>query len=542
MRGSFQGRSSAEKGLAVSEGRLCAVLILSSCLVVRIFLIPSAVGASQQRTDLAALISQAQQLLAQGRITDAEQLVQKVTAEDPHLSMGFELLGRVYEAQQRYPEAQEAYRRAIELEPKRASLHNSLGVDLLKQGHREGAVREFKVALEIDSANQTATANLAAISLQQKNYTQAIKYYELARSLQPDDPETLLGLTTAYFSAGDSPKALATAESLSGSSAAAAPIHFSLGLLLAENHAYRQAAVEFENAAKEGPPVPELWLNLGQARSHLGEFGEAKANYFKAIELNPKDAAPYLRIGADYLAQNQSPHAIVWLMRAARMDPERPETLYLLGTALVNEQYYQTAQVYLGKYTALRAEDAKGWLLLGDAYLKDEQLEKALGSYQEALALVPGLASAHYLVGYTYYGLKDLASAKKYLLETLRLDPAYFEAHLRLAEISYRENQDGEAINHLQFILARRPQFAEANYDLAKVYIRQRRFDDAGRILMQIVQQFPHDPRYHYLLAQLYRETGKAEQAEGELKTYKVMDEMQSVQHRYIRHSFIYVE
>jgi tetratricopeptide (TPR) repeat protein len=528
--------------LAVRGGRIHAEPIVSSCLIVATVLMPSAVVASQQEPDLAALISQAQQMLAQGRVTDAEQVVQKVTAEDPHLSMGFELLGRVYEAQHRYTEAQEAYRKAIELEPRRASLHNSLGVDLLNQGHVEGAVREFKAALEVDPSNQAATANLATISLQQKNYSQAIKYYELARSLRPDDPETLLGLTAAYFSAGDSPKALATAEGLSGLSAAVAPIHFSLGLLLAENHAYRQAVGEFERAAKEGPPAPELLLNLGQARSHLGEFGEAKANYFKAIELNPEDATPYVRIGADYLVQNQGPHAIAWLMRAARMDPQRPETPYLLGTALVNEQYYETAQVYLGKYTVLRAEDAKGWLLLGDAYLKDEQLEKALDSYQKALALVPGLASAHYLVGYTYYGLKDLASAKKYLLETLRLDPVYFEAHLRLAEINYRENQDGEAINHLQFILASRPQSAEANYDLAKVYIRQRRYDDAGRILTQLVQQFPQEPRYHYLLAQLYRETSKTEQAEGELKAYKVTDEMQSVQHRYIRHSFIYVE
>jgi tetratricopeptide (TPR) repeat protein len=516
--------------------------MVRSCLVVGIFLVPSSVVATQPTTDLAKLVSQAQQMLAQGRVTDAEQLAQKVTAEDPHSSIGFELLGRAYEAQHRYAEAQDAYRRAIELEPKRASLHNSLGVDLLKQGHREGAVREFRIALEVDPANQTAAANVATISLQQKNYAQAIKYYELARSLRPDDPETLLGLTAAYFSAGDSSRALVTAKSLSGSSAAVAPIHFSLGLLLAENHAYREAVAEFEKAAKDGPPAPELWLNLGQARSHLGKFGEARASYFKAIELNPEDAAPYVWIGADYLAQNQGPHAIVWLMRAAQMDAKRPETLYLLGTALVNEHYYETAQVYLGKYTALRAQDAKGWLLLGDSYLRDEQLEKALGSYQKALALVPGLASAHYLVGYTYYGLKDLASAKKYLLETLRLDPAYLEAHLRLAEINYRENQDNEAIKHLQFILASRPQFAEANYDLAKVYIRQHRFDEAGTILTQIVQQFSQEPRYHYLLAQLCRETGKSEQAEGELKAYKVMDEMQSVQHRYIRHSFIYVE
>src|SRR5215472_1687931 len=310
-----------------------AVLMVISGLVVGIFLAPSSGVATQRASDLPGVIFQPQQLLAQGRATDAEQLALKVTAKDPHLSIGFELLGRAYEAQHRYAEAEDAYRRAIELEPQKASLHNSLGVDLLKQGHRERAVREFKVALEVDPVNQTAAANLATISLQQKDYSQAIKYYELARSLRPDDPETLLGLTAAYFSAGDSSKALVTAKSLSGSSAAVAPIHFSLGLLLAENHAYREAVAEFEKAAKEGPPAPEFWLNLGQARSHLGEFGEAKGSYFKAIELNPEDAAPYVWIGADYLAQNQGPHAIAWLMRAAQMDAERPETLYLLGTA-----------------------------------------------------------------------------------------------------------------------------------------------------------------------------------------------------------------
>ena len=503
-----------------------------------------ALGAAQTlpTPDLVSQINQANKLLAQGRAADAESLAQKLLARNNRSGELFDLLGRINDAEKRYEEAERAFRRSIELEPGVAGHHAGLGVSLLQSGHRNEAAAEFKAALKIDPRNIVAAANLGEIALEEKDFQQAIKYYEGARSIRPDEPQILLGLATAYFSAGDPTKALATAAILSALPSASLPVHFSLGLLLAENKAYSQAVTEFEKDVNGGIQSPEIFLNLGQAYSHLGQYEKAKESYFQAIEMNPDDASPYLRVGADYLARGKGPHATVWLMRALKLSPGQPQVLYLLGTALVNEKYYDTAHHYLDEYVKAAPQDPKGWALLGDAYMQDMQFEKALASYQETSKLLPNLASAQYLVGYSYFLLKKLQEAKEHLSKALEIDPSYIEPRLRLGEIAYMEDQDEEATKELGPILSMHPQNTEARFILAKIYTRQKRYDEAASLLLDIVQRQPDDPRFHYQLAELYRKTGKTKEAEEELNIYNRTQQEQEFRHKFIRHSYIYVE
>lgn len=51
---------------------------------------------------------------------------------------------------ERFAEAEKHCRKAIEMAPGNAALHNNLGVMLFEQGSREEAVAEFRKALAID--------------------------------------------------------------------------------------------------------------------------------------------------------------------------------------------------------------------------------------------------------------------------------------------------------------------------------------------------------------------------------------------------------
>ncbi len=292
----------------------------------------------------------------------------------------------------------------------------------------------------------------------------------------------------------------------------------------------------------QNPQQSTAYILLGRVYDAEQEFDKAKESYFQSIQLNSDNAAPYVRVGADYLAQNIPPQALAWLTRAVVIDPKDQEGLFLLATALVNGKYYETAQTYLEKYVALRPDDAKGWLLLGDAYMNDEQPENGLKNYKSALALLPQLASAHYLVGYAYYQLNDLPNAEKYLRESLQIDPTLMEAHLWLADIAYRQNQTEDALKELQVIMSARPPSADTSHLLAKIYIRAKRYDEAKKILLDALEKYPDDQRFHYLLATLYRNTGNTAGAEHELNIYEVAEKMRELRHKYVRHSFVYVQ
>ena len=60
--------------------------------------------------------------------------------------------------------------------------------------------------------------------------------------------------------------------------------------------------------------------------------------------------------------------------------------------------------------------------------------------------------------------------------------------------------------------------------------------------LLDALEKYPDDQRFHYLLATLYRNTGNTAGAEHELNIYEVAEKMRELRHKYVRHSFVYVQ
>jgi tetratricopeptide (TPR) repeat protein len=479
-------------------------------------------------------------LMDSGDWKRADELATAVVSQHGTSYEAYEALGRVKDAERRYDDAEAAYRRAAQLAPNAASPHVSLGVSLVQRGQTALALTEFQEALAKDPRNLAALSNSGSLELAANHFAEAEKHYQRAQQIAPDDPVIVLGLTTAAFGAGDRELAQKTASLLARADSPS--IHFSLGLLLAKNGLYAEATEQFEIVAQRGASSPELFLNLGLAYSEQQKYDAAKANYFRAINLNPANPLPYTRVGSDYLAQKKGGLALVWLFRAAKLGQGQPDTLYLLGRALLDEEYFQTAHTYLARYVRLRSNDPKGWLLLGDAFLNDEQPENALESYQKALKLVPQLASAHYLVGNAEYLAKRIPEAKQELLSALRIDPSHAEAQLRLGEIAYRENDADAAASRFRAVLSAHPEDAEARYDLAKVCVRQEQYGEARDLLERVVAQHPDDIRFHYLLSQVYKRLNENDKSEREWTLYRTIKSEQDFQHRFIRHSHLYVE
>ena len=54
----------------------------------------------------------------------------------------------------------------------------------------------------------------------------------------------------------------------------------------------------------QNPQLSTAYILLGRVYDAEQEFDKAKESYFQSIQLNSDDATPYVRVGADYLAQN----------------------------------------------------------------------------------------------------------------------------------------------------------------------------------------------------------------------------------------------
>jgi tetratricopeptide (TPR) repeat protein len=519
-------------------GVLQAYTLLIVIAIVAALELPRAL-ASDVPLDPRAL-AEIQRLLNAGDTQRAEEIATALVAANTSSYEAYETLGRVMDAEGQYQKADTAYQEALKLAPSAASPHISLGVSLVRRGLTTEAAKQFQAALASDPQNLTALLNAGNLELTANHFVEAEGYYRRAVGTEPHRVVALIGLTTALFGTGHKEQALETAKVLQTMNSPS--VHVSLGLIFAKNSLYAEAARELEEASRNGAESVELFISLGQVYSKQKNYEKAKAGYFRAIDLNPQNALPYVQIGSDYLTQGKSALALAWLFRADQLAPERSETLFLLGEALSKAEYFDSAHSYLERYAHMKPDDAKGWLLLGDAYLNDEKLENALESYRKAVQLLPKMAAAHYLVGNAEYLLRHMPEAKRELLVTLQLDNSHTEGRLRLGEIAYHENADAAATKFFQAVLSKYPHNPDAAYDLARVYLRQGEYNSARDLLRQGIAERPDDIRFHSLLSQVYQHLGDDSKAAQEGAAYRFIKAEQDYQHRYVRHSHLYVE
>lgn len=77
--------------------------------------------------------------------------------------------------------------------------HNNMGDIYGSEGNIEGAIREFKTAIELRPDYADATHNLANVYQAQGNFSEAVKYYQRAISLKPDLFESRFNLGIIYL-------------------------------------------------------------------------------------------------------------------------------------------------------------------------------------------------------------------------------------------------------------------------------------------------------------------------------------------------------
>lgn len=97
--------------------------------------------------------------------------------------------GMFYLSRGMFNEAEEFFKRAIELDHNYAIAHNNLAVVYLNRGSYKEAIRELRIAIQLKPDYAEAYNNLGAAYLQSQKYTEARWSFEKALEIKPDYKE-----------------------------------------------------------------------------------------------------------------------------------------------------------------------------------------------------------------------------------------------------------------------------------------------------------------------------------------------------------------
>ena len=162
-----------------------------------------------------------------------------------------------------------------------------------------------------------------------------------------------------------------------------------LGHELMQKGQIDQALVNFQNAIKANPLLPQSHYNLGVCYMARGQYDLALTNYNKALSLSPGNTVILNNIGVTYGKMDKPSLALKYYKMALKYEPENVFALSNVGA------------IYVGS-------DPK----------------KAKGYLEKAIKVNPNLADASFNLGVCLASLGDAGSIK-YFEKAIKLDPSY---------------------------------------------------------------------------------------------------------------------
>ena len=280
-------------------------------------------------------------------------------------------------------------------------------------------------------------------------------------------------------------------------------------------------------------------------------------NYQAAIEplekvLAEKDdfAYAHFELGYAYTGLGRSKEARPQYERALQLDPKMAEAALNLGILLLNDEP-QASATALAKAVELRPSESRPRALLGLAYEKSGNLKEASGAYESALALDPRDAETGLRLAQLYFRQGRTAEAEARFRAILAGDPQAHAALLGLAECLELEKKpeaveayqnylraqpdDGKAREHLVHLLIASEKYDEALAESEKtqvggtrsveslklradILVGQKKLDEAIGLLKQAVELAPEDAQLRGGLGRTYLQKRDFPSAEKELK------------------------
>lgn len=284
-----------------------------------------------------------------------------------------------------------------------------------------------------------------------------------------------------------------------------------------------QAAIEpLQKFIAEQPDVAYGHFQLGYVFTALHKTVEARAEYERAVALDPKMAEGYLNLGV-LLIESEPAAAIPNLRKAVELLSSQSRPRYLLGVAQERAgDISAAAESFEGAYR-LDAHNPEPILHLADLYLHLARPAEAEAKFRAVLEIEPNNEPAMLGVAESLDAEKKPEAADAYR-KYLALKPSDAGARARLVHLLVDQQQYDVALAELD----RAGPGDAPNLDTlrlrADIQIAQKKWDDAIVTINKAAALAPGDAVLHGGLGRLYLQKRDFANAQKELKAALQLD------------------
>ncbi len=384
----------------------------------------------------------------------------------------FVRLGKWFEVRHKYECAAEAYRSAVQLNPRSAQTFELLGTAMLALGNLSAAASAWQQSVKIDPGSIAPHLKLAKALEELGRGDEAKSEWETALKVDPKSVEALDGMSRHLIADGDYGAAIR------------------LLLPAAEN-----------SAAKES-----LILDLAQAYGKSGMLDDAEALVRKSLAVRPSSLPLTSALITVLMNKRKLQEAKDVSGRFAESHPQDLEAQRLYLRVLVTAQDWDRETQLARKLLTAHPQDPYVLYATGVSELRAGDYSGAKLHLEQSVALDPNFAGAHFRLGLALVKLGDAPGAKREFEEVLKLGNAQPEAHFELAKVLNALGKNEEAQRELTIYreavdLDAARSLAQARSDEAQREMSAGNAQKAAALYREALQATPEDALLHYKLS-----------------------------------------
>jgi tetratricopeptide (TPR) repeat protein len=390
--------------------------------------------ASVARQDIPIAVLKAEQL----------ELGQRLMHEFPDSEMPLVLMGYVYEGHGNTSKAIEYWHKALEVNPKRADVCNSIAAIEMGRGRCEEAITYWRKALEhaaqtpklrsdialalmvlgrqaeaivelereLEMNPQSGLAHflLGKVGLQQKEHAKAKAHFKSAIKLQPKDSGAHYGLVTACRRLGQQAEAAEHAAVFKQ--------------LKAEEQAEEKTFDQtYDDAVHTRRRLAESFMRAGEIYLAAGQSDKAEGLLIRAMTCSPGNTAPLLGLVSLYMSAEQFSKALVMYRELAAIEPANREYHATVSTLSVRVKQIADAEAVFNAAVASAPLSSSAYRTLARFYLGERlNLPRARALAEKAVTLDP-MAANYIVLGWACDSQGDRQGALSATQRAVELEP-----------------------------------------------------------------------------------------------------------------------
>jgi tetratricopeptide (TPR) repeat protein len=476
----------------------------------------------------------------------------------------------------KYKEAAIMYRRALQKDLRFGEAHYRLGLTEMKLGSYGAAVAAFRRAVELQPNNNDALTKLADIylvastqdvahraqllddvkdlvgkllqrdpnsyeghriegqvALLTKNYPDAVKEFQKANSIKPDQ----IDLSLAYFQALVANGQVAEAEKLGrdviGRQKNFSPMYDMMYIQYMRTNKPADAEQILKQKVENNPKQANFVLQLLQhyfvlnrraemdamvtrltdektfPEGHLlaadffyfraREYDRAQREYEAGMKAFPKEKATYQKRMVElYASTGKNPEANQLLATILKDNPKDSDAIAMHAALMLTTGNREQINAAANDLQALVTKNPQNHLLrfnLARAMLAKGDVEAARLQLEDAIKIRTDFVLARELLARIYLSKGDSAKALKGADDIIALDRNNLQAHLIRSSALLGMNDRDKAREELDFITKTYPQSADARYQVGYLAFQSKDYKKAEQIWGELYRDNPTDRR-----------------------------------------------